>query len=523
MAQNKQTDSATIFNKDWRINHLYKIQTKKAKLQRFKRNKVQRMLAKKRKECRGEGFPIRELILKSRQHGITTDACIESLDAALFRENLNVAIIADKRENVQRIFRKIKLAYDKMPTTFRLEDGRAWHKPKPITDNANELAFPNGSKIYVDIKVRGDTVHRLHVSEAAFVPDALERIGASMEAVPNDGDIVMETTANGAAGYFYELWQDAEEGENEFDAIFLGWNLDEGNRLKVPEGFTLNEEEKAVKKAHKLDDEQMMWRRQKKKRLKGIFLQEHPITAEEAFLFSGRPVFDREKVSEFNVGEPIRKLLGGRLKVWAKPKKDNFYVMGIDIAEGKKMETPETSGPEGGSDWSVIEVVNWRTGEQVAEWRGKIPYTKLPEVIRKIGKWYNWAYAVPEKNNHGHYVVPELCKIYPKPLIYVRRKGEDYRGKKKQKEYGWTTNASTKPVMVNDFVGAVDDETISVHSSQLQKECLRYIIEDDGSTNAQEGYHDDCVMAFALALQGKKTWNPRTTQVVAGTKEKMGF
>ena len=513
-----------IFDRDWRINHLYKIQTKKAQLVTFQRNHVQQILAKGRAAARAAKKPIRELILKSRQHGITTDACVESLDTALFSTNVNVAIIANKRENVQRIFRKIKLAYDKIPELYQLADGRLWRKPEANTNNVNELSFgEHGSKIYVDIKVRGDTIHRLHVSEAAFVPESVERIGSTMEAVPKQGEIILETTANGAAGYFYDLWCDAEEGENEFKPIFFGWNQDPDNRLEVPKKFVLTKEEQAIKAKHDLDDQQICWHRQKKKRLKGIFLQEHPLEPEEAFLFSGRPVFDREKLALLPVGDPERTLMGGRLKVWHLPVVGDHYIMGIDVAEGKSVESPETTEGEGGSDWSVIEVINWRTGDQMAEWRGKIPYTKLPDVIRKIGSWFNWAYAVPEKNNHGHYVVPELLRIYPKNLVYLRRRDEDYRGKKKGREYGWTTTATSKPVMINDFVKEIDDGDICIYSRQLQKECFRYIIEDDGKTNAQNGYHDDCVMAFALALQGRKVWNPLGVTVEAGTREKLGF
>jgi hypothetical protein len=513
-----------LFNRDWRINNLYRIQTKQSKSVIFTRNEVQTALAISREERRKLNLPIRELILKSRQHGITTDACIESLDDALFKENFTVAIIADKKENVKKIFRKIKYAYDRVPSRIILENGRVWRKPEATTDNANELIFGrNGSRIYVDIKVRGDTVHRLHISEAAFVPDAIERIGSSMEAVPTQGDIIMETTANGAGGYFAELWKDAEEGTSEFEAIFLGWNLDPENRLPVPPGFTRTKEEEALVKRFGLDDGQLQWRRIKQKRLKGIFKQEHPLTAEEAFLFSGRPKFDREKILQWDIREPIRTAMRGELKIFKEKEKNRNYILGIDTAEGKLVEGAETTEAEGGSDYNVIEVIDYETCEVVAEYRSRISYYLFPEIIKRVGKYYNWGFLVPEKNNHGHFVVPKLVEIYPNSKIFTRMREADVKGKKRMKEYGWNTTKKSKPIMVDELEAYIDDQEIIVHSRILQKECLRYIIEDDGSTNAQEGYHDDTVIALALALQGRKFWNPKRIVIRDGDREKIGF
>lgn len=499
----QEYDRNTMLSREWRINHIYKIQDKKRQVILFKRNAAQKIIH----ALRGKFTAI----LKSRQHGVTTGESIECLDDVLFRPNFTAVILAHKRQVVQKIFRKIKFAFDALPEVIKLRDGRIWRKPVPQYDNVNELYFPGiGSRIYVDIEVRGDTVNREHITEAAFIKQQ-ERILASLEALTPDGIVTLESTANGVGGYFYDVCQEALEGENEFTFIFLGWDKDPENYIEPPAGFKLTEEEEKYRDHIQkeigitLTLGQMLWRQVKMKRLKHLFRQEQPITESEAFLFSGRSVFDQEKISDWPTMLPVATEMDGRLKVWVQPKGGSRYVIGVDVAEGISVEAPETSDKEAGSDWSVIEVLDWRTNQQVAEWRGKWPYHKLHEIIRDVGKKYNFAFVGVERNNHGLTVCANLPTVYPEDYIYTERV-LDQKNNKKRKRWGWVTTGTSKPLMIDDFSEVIDEETVTIHSKQLQKECRRFIINDDGSMGAQEGYHDDTVMAMAIAQQMRKRW-----------------
>jgi intein/homing endonuclease len=137
-------------NKQWRLEHLYKIVDKNANLIQYKPNPVQLEF---NQECW-----YRNILLKARQLGFTTNACIDGLDDVLFNRNFNMVIIAHEEKAVKKIFKKIKTAWDNFPKEVKEALGYLVN-----VDSANELSFNNGSSISVALSTRADTVHRLHV------------------------------------------------------------------------------------------------------------------------------------------------------------------------------------------------------------------------------------------------------------------------------------------------------------------------------------------------------------------------
>ena len=152
----------------------------------------------------------RNVILKARQLGFTTLVCIIWLDTALFSENVRCGIIAQDREAAEAIFRdKVKFAYQNLPELLRLR--------MPLArDSASELLFAhNNSSIRVATSMRSGTIHRLHVSEfgkiCAKYPDkAVEVITGSIPAVPLNGILIIESTAEGQEGEFHNITQRAK-------------------------------------------------------------------------------------------------------------------------------------------------------------------------------------------------------------------------------------------------------------------------------------------------------------------------
>jgi len=168
----------------------------------FKPNRAQRRFIKR--------LWGRNLILKARQLGFTTLIAIIWLDHALFNENVRCGIIAQNREAAEVIFRdKVKFAYDNLPPALR--------EAMPLArDSASELLFAhNNSSVRVGTSMRSGTLHRLHISEfgkicAESPKKAAEVMTGSIPAVPLDGGIlVIESTAEGREGDFYELTQTA--------------------------------------------------------------------------------------------------------------------------------------------------------------------------------------------------------------------------------------------------------------------------------------------------------------------------
>lgn len=272
----------------WRLNNLYYIIDRDANRVRFKPNKTQERLFKNRW--------YRNVILKSRQHGITTFICILYLDACLFNENKTAAIIAHTLPDANRIFEtKIKYAYDNLP-----DEIRATITAK--TDRAGELKFSNNSRIYVTTSTRGGTLNLLHVSELGTIamkaPDkAKEILTGSIPSVHEGNVIFVESTADGGAnGEFYEMCKSAEDkqlsGEKlsklDFKFHFFSWHDDDHNRIdpsnvtipaRLEEYFAMLKNEHAIS----LDPWQKAWYCVTSDILQDEMTVQHPSYADEAF------------------------------------------------------------------------------------------------------------------------------------------------------------------------------------------------------------------------------------------------
>jgi hypothetical protein len=161
------------------------------------------------------------------------------LDHALFEPNQRCGIVAQDRETAESIFRdKVKFAYDNLPAAMR--------EVMPLAkDSASELLFAhNNSSLRVATSLRGSTIHRLHVSEfakicAKYPEKANEVITGSLPAVPLDGIAVIESTAEGQGGHFYELCKRAQEleqqgailTERDWQLHFYPWHMAEEYQL----------------------------------------------------------------------------------------------------------------------------------------------------------------------------------------------------------------------------------------------------------------------------------------------------
>ena len=209
MPNNEQELQECLSDPLWRIcsGALYKIIIKAedgedGKVMPFLPNRAQRQLLKR--------LWHRNVILKARQLGFTTLVCIIWLDTALFEDNTRCGIIAQDREAAEVIFRdKVKFAYENLPEQLK--------NSMPLArDSASELLFAhNNSSIRVATSMRSGTIHRLHVSEfgkiCAKYPDkAVEVITGSIPAVPLNGILIIESTAEGQEGDFYNITQRAK-------------------------------------------------------------------------------------------------------------------------------------------------------------------------------------------------------------------------------------------------------------------------------------------------------------------------
>ena len=511
-----------------------KIKTKQGKLAKFKLNPMQRKINAVADRMRAEGRPVRIIALKARQIGVSTWAEGRIFHSTAMNELTSSLIVAHKEDASTNLFNMSKLFYEEMP---------AWLRPMKKASNAKELIFENPtpdtrakqanpglrSKIKIDTAKnlgagRSETVHNLHVSELAFWDRAEEVMTGLMQAVPDAPGtmVIVESTANGLGGYFYELWQAAVAGLNEFEPVFIAWfeNPEYSREFKDTEArrrleADLDETERHLRDTFGVTLEQLNWRRWCiANNLNGdaeAFKQEYPSSPDEAFLTSGTPVYDVKTVlmrlqqvrqqkplatgtllyrlddAERIVPESITfsEDKNGPIRIYEWPTRGNPYVIGGDPAEG-------------GEDYCTASVRNNATWNQAAVWRGQTDTDLYAKDMFALGMFYNRALVGIEVNFDSH-PVKELTRLkYPRQ--YVRQK-LDKIGKDVEERFGWLTNKVTRPMLIGEHVALARDHIDTFNDITTLEEMLTFVRNDRGRPEAQEGAHDDTIFADGIALQ----------------------
>lgn len=503
------------------LNNL-KIVQKDGQLVQLELNKVQEIIVQTALDCLEQGKPIRFIILKARQQGVSTivEALIYWWTAT--HKNQKSKIVAHDSDTSEALYGMFRRYYDNSNPVFKVSTKY---------NTRSDLTFDNdegtGLKSQIDTSSaentgtgRGQTIHWLHGSEIAKWRNGSELVSGLMQAVPllPNTAIFLESTANGIGDYFHTTWMAAKRGESSFTPLFFPWTIHDEYNLPVPKGFVLTSEEKKLKRDYQLEDTQIVWRREKMKEFvdkPDNFFQEYPITDSEAFLASGSPRFNIKKLVEmegkcytaqtYELHERIaapkgminesdvrnitaKPLPNAPLKVWEQPQLTKEYVIGADVAEG-------ISG-----DYSVATVVDKDSHTVVARWRGDIQPSDFGEAIEQLAQWYNRALVGVEINNHGLTTVQRLRDLNYDNL-YRREAGIDERLETFTSKLGWQTTMKTKPLVIDALAEAIAKDQIIDHDIIFVRECMTYVTDERGRTNAQQGCYDDTVMATAIAFQ----------------------
>tara|TARA_B100000131_G_C18001205_1_gene566566 strand:- start:47 stop:715 length:669 start_codon:yes stop_codon:yes gene_type:complete len=177
------------------------------------------------------------------------------------------------------------------------------------------------------------------------------------------------------------------------------------------------------------------------------------------------------------------------LTVWERPERWSGYVLGVDTAEGL-----------GHGDYSCVQVVDVKKGEQVAVWHGRIPPDELATEVYNLGLWYGNALCCVEANNHGLTTITVLRQLgYPN--LY-RRRSLNQSSERISQEYGWKTTRTSKPLMIDDLAKALKNDELVLHCESTIAELRTFVRNERGSMNGSP--YDDRVMALALANQMRK-------------------
>lgn len=481
-------------SKEWRMSHLYKIRTKRGKLTRFKRNRAQTHFNANKHS--------RNIILKSRQLGITTDETIDTLDDSLFTKNMDSLFIAHQKEDAEEIFdKKVRVAWENIPAQIR-------NKYKVETNRTNQMSFDfkdgNKSSFLVKVSGRSGTYRRLHISEFAKVcvkepKKAKEMLTGSIPAVPIDGRVDIEGTAEGELGYFYEMFWEAWERQREplateFKAFFYNWTWDDEEIATINYVIPFTEMDQGEKfkdyaELHKLTPQQITYYYLKWLSLKkdwNMLHQEYPTTPEEAFVATGNKLFDINKLGE----QPIRDgEVVGDWVYYAKYNPMHTYGVGADPSEGI------------GGDNATIVVIDFTVGEVVAVFCSKYtPADVLAYEAVKVSKLYGNAILAPERNNHGHAFIVVAREIYDN--LYEEVIVDKVKATRTRK-YGFHTNSRSKPNILLAMNTALNEDNLKIPDKALVRECRTYLREDMNEVEHNDDTigHWDRLMACAIAWE----------------------
>lgn len=505
------------------IEHFLRIRTKDGEVRPLIMNPPQRRLYDAIAKQWRAGKPVRIIILKARQMGFST-----LTEAVLFwlcatGENKESMIVAHKDEATAAIFRMTKRFYDELPAEVR---------PRQKASNAQELVFDKparsgdgvrglGSRIRCATAGgkgvgRGFTLSGLHLSEYAFWPgDKNETYTGLAQTIPDKAGtvIIIESTANGYDDFKHkwDMAVDAErEGSDGFLPVFFAWfEMPEYRRTPLP-NFVRTEEEQKLAETFGLDDEQLAWRRWAIAENCGgdieLFHQEYPCTPDEAFISTGRCVFDKAAVilrreqkrkaewerGLFRVERDITgRIIGyefvrddkGPLRIWKHPEKGVPYVIGGD-----------TAGT--GSDSFVGQVLDNTTGEQVAVLQHQFGEREYAEQMFALGSYYNEA-LIGIETNYSTYPEMALEELGYKRL-YVRERIDTYTGAVTQ-AFGFATTSKTRPVIIDGLKDVVLTAPELVNDFDTLGEMLTFVYDEHWRPAAEVGEHDDLVMALAIA------------------------
>ena len=338
------------------------------------------------------------------------------------------------------------------------------------------------------------TVQNLHCSELARWPgDPAETLAGLRASLAPGGELIVESTPDGAGGCFYEEWQKA--AETGMVRHFFPWWMERRYRAKAVDAATLTEEERDLMARKRLDLEQIAYRRRIRADFRGLARQEFAEDEESCFRTSGESVFELDVIEERLKGtpEPVERRRNGELEVWLPPIEGKRYLVAVDPAGG---------GSEG--DYSVAEVLDLETGLQCAEYAGHMGGLELAALITGLAREYNGAWLVVERNNHGTGVLA-LAETSCRYLKIYRQAGQTGRaGQAGQAgQAGWLTTSISRPAMLGRLGAALVEEPGIFQSQKLLAECRNFVRLGSGGTGARAGTHDDRVMAMAIGLAAR--------------------
>lgn len=412
------------------------------------------------------------IVLKSRQMGISTLVAGYSTWLMTFFQDKNILVIATTQETAKNLVTKIREMYSELPT---------WIKPKTTEDNRLSLRLENGSQVKAVSSspdaARGQSLSLLVIDECGFISESSEIWTGAQSTLSTGGDCIILSTPNGVGNFFHKMWVESEEGTNGFNPIKLKWDMH-------PEydKFWRDEQDKLLgpKKASQECD--------------------------AVFISSGNTVIESELLIWYKdsyIKEPLEKRgFDKNYWLWEYPQTNLQYIVVADVSRGDS------------SDYSAFHVLDINNAKQVAEYKGKLPPREFGRNLVSVATDWNNALLVIENANVGFDAIQEVINQQYLNLFYMQNDiqyidaisqiNNKINKMEKKQVPGFTTSSKTKPLIISRLQAYFLDKSIIIQSKRLLDELFVFIW-NNGRAEAMKGYNDDLVMSLSIGLWVRDT------------------
>ena len=396
-----------------------------------------------------------------RQTGKSTTCVSYLLHYAVFNDNVNIAILANKASTAQDLLGRLQFAYEKLPK---------WMQQGIVSWNKRSLELENGSKIIAASTsasaVRGGSYNVIFLDEFAFIPNHIaDDFFASVYPTISSGKstkVLIVSTPKGM-NHFYRMWHDAERGKNEYIPTDVHWSEVPGRDAKWKAQTIANTSE-----------------------------QQFKVEFECEFLGSVDTLISAPKLRSMTYDDPIKRNAG--LDIYKEPEKDHNYIMTVDVARGVE------------KDYSAFVIFDTTTFpyQLVAKYRNnQIKPMLFPNIIKDVAISYNRAFVLVEVNDLGEQVgqILHMDLEYDNILMCSMRGragqivGQGFSGKKSQ--MGVKMSKTVKKTGCMNLKTLLEDDKLIINDYDIISE-LTTFIQKSNSFEAEDGCNDDLAMCLVI-------------------------
>lgn len=491
--------------------------------------------------------PVLVIVVKARQIGVSTLAELLLFLLAFFNPGAEILVLSTDDASAQNVMKMTTKLVDKWPAD------KEHFKPHMEANARDRIELHNGA-LFFTRTIKGGTIRSFfyaghHLTEFAHYPDQ-EAISDALIAKPDHSWVIIESTAKGKSGGFFDRYQRASTIQALIQAYddhkpmpdqayvkwFSSWLDDPEYQTHVYDWerealqASLDEYERSlfIRFPAQMTLERVKWRREKIEnecqgklhlRPEQYFMQEYPADEEEAFQQGSKTVFnhqaiqrqklrakERKPLAFFNIknAKSIPKLVSfehqANLAIWEMPKPEALYAIGGDISGGLLQ------------DFTVLPIYDRLDGTRERMvgifWTNRLNEIETAHIAVMLARLYNDAFIVPEANNYGHSFMNTVWQTLRYHLMYTRESTDAKSPLTTQERWGYDTKRGTKQELIAKLQEALNDNLIEILDLATLIELELYELTDpDKSTTkmgAPAGKHDDRVIATALARFGSR-------------------